>query len=131
MRNQVPGQICEWCGAPASGIAAAVPPNRGGLRPRPSEHRYCRACATAEGVPIPSRGETPLLTTEPEPPRWSDVERYLASYEGILRDDPSVRDQVRSFARQLRSLTAQLPDPMPAPVQAAFERLEQAGSNEG
>jgi hypothetical protein len=122
-------QICERCGAPAGVTVAAVPPNRTGLRPPPSEHHYCRACATAVGVPDPRCDERATPSAEPEAPTWFEIEQHLASYEGILRDDPSLRGRVQSLARQLRSLTAQLPGAMPPAVVAAFQRLEKAGAD--
>ena len=67
---------------------------------------------------------------EPEQATWFEIEQHLASYEGILRDNPSLRDHVQSLAGQLRSLTAQLPDAMPPAVAAAFRRLEEAGGDE-
>jgi hypothetical protein len=99
-------QICERCGAPAGVTVAAVPPNRTRLQPPPSEHHYCRACATAIGVPDPRRDERATPSGEPETPTWLDIAQHLASYEGILQDNPSLRGRVQSLARQLRSLTA-------------------------
>src|SRR5512138_2362704 len=84
--------VCERCGAPARITVAVVSPNRGGLRPPRSEHHYCRACATAAGVPNPRLGERATPGAEPEQPTWLEIEQHLASYEAILRDDPSLRD---------------------------------------
>ena len=99
--------------------------NRARLRPPQSEYHYCRTCATAVGVPDPRRrNATP--PAEPEAPTWAEIEQYLASYEGILRDDPSLLGRVQSFARRLRSPSARLPGPMPPAVTAAFQRLEEA-----
>ena len=120
-------QTCERCGAPARVSVAAVPSNRAGVRPRGTEHHYCRACATAAGVPDPRRDGTATPSAEPEQPTWSEIEQHLASYEDVLRQDPSLRDRVQLLARQLRSLASELPDPMPASVAAAFARLAEAG----
>ena len=124
-----PPQICERCGAPAQVTVAAALPNRAGLRPPPSVHHYCRACATAVGVPAPRRDET-ATPGEPEAPTWAEIEQHLANYEGILRDDPLLRDHVQSLARRLRWLTARLPGPTPPAVAAAFERLDE-GAGDG
>ena len=80
-------------------------------------------------MPDPRRGETATPGAEPEAPTWSEIEQHLASYEGILRDAPSFRGRVQSLARRLRSLTGQLPDPMPPAVAAAFQRLEEADAD--
>lgn len=114
---------CERCGDPASVTVAAVRPNRGGVRPTPSEHRYCRACARAMGVPIPQRSERPAAVTEPEPPTWSDIEFHLAQYETILLEEPSFHEHVLSLANQLMFSSKRLPGPMPKAVADAFARI--------
>ena len=122
-------QVCERCGAPGEVIVAVVPPNRGGVRQPPSEHQYCRACATAVGVPEPRRGKRALPGAEPEQATWFEIEQHLATYERSLRENPSLRDHVQSLAAQLRSLSAQLPDPMPPAAAAAFKRLEETAGD--
>lgn len=116
--------LCERCGNVATITVGLVGSKRAtNSLPAGARHHYCEDCARTEGVPVPRNKREPTSITEPEPASWLAIEQYLAQYEQILHEQPSMRPHVLSLARRLLLYSDQLSGAMPSAVADGFARL--------
>src|SRR5688572_3952064 len=116
-------QVCERCGQPATVSAGSVSANRDGVIQASREHRYCRDCARAAGVPKRARDPAAPPTDDGLPPDWEGMQRFYEMVERVSLANPAERAKVAAEAADALRFVDRMPDKPPATLRALLERL--------
>ena len=112
---------CERCGKPGTVQLSSVPPNRAGVVQPAAEHRYCRDCARAAGVPIP--GRRTHASVDDAPQDWASLREFCEMAARIPLTDPVQRATLASDMAEMLRMVDQLPEPPPPDLRALLEHL--------
>ena len=113
--------LCERCARPGNVRLSSIPPNRSGVVEPAAEHRYCRDCARAVGVPIPERG-TPTPNDDAAID-WAGLQEFYAMLARIPLTDSAQRAEVASQAAETLRMLDRLPEKAPPELRALLERI--------
>ena len=116
-------QVCERCGQPGTVTVSRVAANRDGVIQPSREHRYCRDCAGAAGVPKRARDPAAPPTDDGLPPDWEVMQRFYEMVERVSLANPAQRAKVAAEAADDLRFMDRMPDKPPATLRALLERL--------